>query len=999
MTEELATLLASTELTAGSIWRRWDPHVHLPGTLLNDQFSGTTVEAALDALASCDPAIQVVGITDYFSTRSFRATESAWKAGSGASIKYLFPNVELRLTDATARGSGVNLHLLAAPEDVDVLDALLSRLRFSFRDADYTASDSGLIALGRAFSSNPSLDDNAARAEGAKQFKVSIDDLKTQFHKDARFRDKCLVGVAAGKDGSSGMQTPDGAFAAYREGLERFAHVIFTGNERDREFWLGHGADNDEALTTKYGGVKLCIHGSDAHSAKKLGRPDLDRFCWLKGDPTFGTLWQACVAPERRANVSSVSPGSGQHGRINGVDIADTTWFTPGMVPLNTGLVAIIGPRGSGKTALADILAVGAGSVEPFANDASFVSRAGNLLAGHTATAHWHDDTATTHSLVVPSDDSSANPRRVRYLSQQFVERLCASDGVTNELLLEIERVIFESWPVELRQGATSFDELLDIRLGAARTRQREELDIITSIGERITNQRVLHRGLKRLKKDEVDATVAITNVEAQIRDLTGKADTASGERHAEVSRALAKRQDSLQAVDRRMTDLKNLQSAIKTARSTQFPSIKQRLQEESKHAGLTEDAWKAFLPDFTGNVDQIITNSLAVAEAESKKILGTPLPDSSTAKLDGIVAKELENRTVAELKFEQKRLQLLVGLDTRRAATLTQLQTQLTKVRSKEAKLKETVVAAEGAETKVQELIADRTARYEAYFNALLTEEAELKTLYAPLEEILNDFGPTVAKLKLSVRRRVNLDSWVEYAEKRLIDLRTTGPFRGTGGLRSIAETSLLPAWQSGDGKTASEAIQAFSTEFSTVLRTHARADAKDNDAYREWEREISRWLYGVGHISVVYSLEYDGLNVERLSPGSRGIVLLLLYLAVDQSETDPLIIDQPEENLDPKSVYTELVKLFQTASDRRQIIMVTHNANLVVNTDVDQVIVASCEGLEEGKLPRLSYKAGGLEDSDIRKAVCEVLEGGAEAFRQRARRLHIDAPSIRAI
>ena len=116
-----------------------------------------------------------------------------------------------------------------------------------------------------------------------------------------------------------------------------------------------------------------------------------------------------------------------------------------------------------------------------------------------------------------------------------------------------------------------------------------------------------------------------------------------------------------------------------------------------------------------------------------------------------------------------------------------------------------------------------------------------------------------------------------------------------------------------------------------------------------------------------------------------------------MDISETDPLIIDQPEENLDPQSVFTELVKLFQTASDRRQIIMITHNANLVVNTDVDQVIVANCDMLEEAKLPRLSYKAGGLENPDIRDAVCEVLEGGAEAFRQRARRLHIDAPSTR--
>ena len=149
---------------------------------------------------------------------------------------------------------------------------------------------------------------------------------------------------------------------------------------------------------------------------------------------------------------------------------------------------------------------------------------------------------------------------------------------------------------------------------------------------------------------------------------------------------------------------------------------------------------------------------------------------------------------------------------------------------------------------------------------------------------------------------------------------------------------------------------------------------------------------MYSAGHVSLSYSLEYDGVGIERLSPGSRGIVLLLLYLAVDQDETDPLIIDQPEENLDPESIYSELVKLFRSASERRQIIMVTHNANLVVNTDVDQVIVARCGKLEDGRLPELSYQSGGLEEPAIRRAVCEILEGGAEAFKQRARRLRIE-------
>jgi energy-coupling factor transporter ATP-binding protein EcfA2 len=118
---------------------------------------------------------------------------------------------------------------------------------------------------------------------------------------------------------------------------------------------------------------------------------------------------------------------------------------------------------------------------------------------------------------------------------------------------------------------------------------------------------------------------------------------------------------------------------------------------------------------------------------------------------------------------------------------------------------------------------------------------------------------------------------------------------------------------------------------------------------------------------------------------------VLLLLYLAVDHEESVPLVIDQPEENLDPQSVYAELVQLFRDASERRQVIMVTHNANLVVNTDVDQVIVASCGPQSKDALPQFAYVAGGIEDSRIREEVCRVLEGGAAAFKERAKRLRV--------
>lgn len=130
---------------------------------------------------------------------------------------------------------------------------------------------------------------------------------------------------------------------------------------------------------------------------------------------------------------------------------------------------------------------------------------------------------------------------------------------------------------------------------------------------------------------------------------------------------------------------------------------------------------------------------------------------------------------------------------------------------------------------------------------------------------------------------------------------------------------------------------------------------------------------------------------NIRKLSPGTRGIVLLLLYLALDDADDRPLIIDQPEENLDPKSIFDEIVGLFIEAKSKRQVIMVTHNANLVINTDADQIIIATAGPHVPGDLPPITYTSGGLERAEIRRAVCDILEGGDEAFRERARRLRV--------
>jgi ABC-type lipoprotein export system ATPase subunit len=86
-------------------------------------------------------------------------------------------------------------------------------------------------------------------------------------------------------------------------------------------------------------------------------------------------------------------------------------------------------------------------------------------------------------------------------------------------------------------------------------------------------------------------------------------------------------------------------------------------------------------------------------------------------------------------------------------------------------------------------------------------------------------------------------------------------------------------------------------------------------------------------------YELKVDEKDLSELSPGERGGLLLVFYLMLDRRDI-PLIIDQPEDNLDNKSVYEILVKFLMKAKKRRQIIIVTHNPNLAVVADAGQII-----------------------------------------------------------
>ena len=133
-------------------------------------------------------------------------------------------------------------------------------------------------------------------------------------------------------------------------------------------------------------------------------------------------------------------------------------------------------------------------------------------------------------------------------------------------------------------------------------------------------------------------------------------------------------------------------------------------------------------------------------------------------------------------------------------------------------------------------------------------------------------------------------------------------------------------------------------------------------------------------------YSLLFQDTQIEQLSPGQRGALLLIFYLLVDKGR-NPIILDQPEENLDNETVVSLLVPVLSEAKKKRQIIMVTHNPNLAVVCDAEQVIYSSFNRKNASKI---DYVSGSIENPVINSHVVNVLEGTKPAFDNRRIKYH---------
>jgi energy-coupling factor transporter ATP-binding protein EcfA2 len=980
----------------GSVWRRWDPHIHTPGTILNDQFGPEAWEDYLKRIESATPTVQALGITDYWSLDRYEEVLGYRMSGQLSDVALIFPNVEIRFAIGTSSGSPINAHLLISPEDPDHIArtrSFLARLSFSAHNESYCCTRDDLIRLGRAHDSGVASDEQALGV-GANQFKVTLSDLDEALKQSEWARNNIIIGIAAASgDGTSGLKK-DASLAALRTEIERMAEVIFSANPADREFWLGQGVMSIGQIIETYDGAKPCLHGSDAHDLQRVCLPDMDRFMWIKGDATFESLRQACIEPEARSFIGpKPSDGALPYKVIDSIEFEGAPWCASTRIELNPGLIGIIGARGSGKTALADLIATGAESPESHENERSFLRRAAPHLDALRVKLTWGDGAQTLGGL-----DRSSGPEtedsRVQYLSQQFVERLCSSDGgVNDELLAEIERVIFDEHSAENRAGAATFTELLNMRASRSRLAQSRSREALSGAIDQMFDAHRKHAELPSLQARHRANTKIVEDDKKARLALIGSGAESRTKRLDEILKAIDVRLQQLDTAGRRKQALDQLRDFVQDVRDRKAHSELVDLERQYAEAGLTQEDWPAFERTFTGDVDTILNRLTKQNDRHLSELKGTPIDEHLQSPPYVADDADLSKVPQATLTKEAERLRKLIGIDTKKADQLKTLDRKIARAESALTYLSEQIAEAERSKDRIDELRMERTLTYGKVFDALIDEERQLTDLYAPLAVTLNNAIGALGKLTFVVRREVDVEGWANAGEA-LLDLRTSGPFRGQGALIKIAREELLPAWQTGTSATVTKAMADFRDQHDRALMQHSPVSREDRTQFWKWAASVARWLDDTSHINIRYGIQYDGVDIEQLSPGTRGIVLLLVYLSVDQNDDRPLIIDQPEENLDPKSIFEELVGRFREAELRRQVIIVTHNANLIVNTDADQVIVASAGPHRPGTLPKISYTAGGLENPAIRREVCEILEGGEQAFKDRARRLRVRLP-----
>jgi hypothetical protein len=1014
----------------GSEWRRWDLHIHSPLSGLNNQYPKNSHGAPdwnrfIDKLEKIE-CVAAIGITDYFFIDGYKKVNESKDQGKLKNFELILPNVELRLDTFVVKDKSkdINFHVIFSNEleDEDIEKEFIEAL-----DVQISGSVSGLegkrklnkktvCEIGRLIKKQHSIFKTDSDEEAAlKNISVSLEQIQELLRKDL-FKNKFLLVLSGGEWSDIDWNQ---AYLTKKNFLQT-AHILETGSLDTINWALGKKDLSRESFIKEFGSLKPCIYGSDAHCLDKICRPEDDKFCWIKADPSFEGLKQVIYEPEERVYIGNSPPKGKNYAKvIDKIDIKNSNnWFEHNPILLNDNLVSIIGEKGAGKTALADFIALAGGDFNVEEEDpGSFVFKAlksskqiEETIENCGISIYWRD--GSSDSIVISKDFKNYRDlRKVRYLSQRFIERKCRPEQA-GELQKEVENIIFQYIPEQDRMGQTTFIDLKkkktqSIQLKKSRCKQ-ELMDFnievfnleeeINSLDARKEEKNKLQSEIDQLERQKPKPT---TEEERSIEAKLGLLNN----RKSQLNEKFAHCKIQLSTVETIKTKVEDLKAHV----GKQLTDIKNDL----KSVGL-DNIFDEIKFSVSSDFDNALNNKKTEIEAQIQELQGTEEPKEKIIEDKPKESAELDLGTLTEdyvSKLSLIEINTLISIlesksslaeDKRKTIRLFEekIEKDQKRINELEKSIKE---IEEIKKALLPEKMRERDETYRNYFILLQEEKKILEELYAKLKEKLGkeNLGEK-NQIEFFARIELDVENFFIKADN-IIDFSRAG--------RYYRKRDLLFK----EIKTIAEKIELVETTdvYNLITQLYKTFEEDEGNSIdiggqllkNKKKIDFYNWILDVSDFSVTYSIKFQGTNIELLSPGKKGIVLLLMYLVLDTESSIPLIIDQPEENLDNKSVYPYLINYFKTAKKRRQIIVITHNPNLVLNTDAEQIIVANFEAIPVTQDARIKYISGAIENSfvsekakipiekqGIKEHGIDILEGGPEAFGKREDRYEIE-------
>lgn len=997
----------------GSEWRKWDLHVHSPASY---NFKGDWNQFAIQlGNADCD----VIGINDYFSVAGYKevlrrlndpasATEGNKpyrEALEKLRSKTLLPVVECRMNNVVLNknskgGARINFHLIFDPAvAVEDIETFLRSLKVKG------------TSIGTRYD-----DPKFLHEEVSVDFNATCETLRG----DGNFKGRFIVWIPYNEYGGIDAINP-ATDKLFKEGLVSAADILGSSNKEQADFFLWKDAKfTQEQYRGWFGKRKPCIKGSDSHDVNdELGKlkdhnsKPINKYCWIKADPTFNGLRQIVNEPEDRVCIGRIPPKleevQGNSTRylsqvhIRKVPDAETdeAWFNC-EIPLNFDMVAVIGNKGSGKSALADVLAL-AGNTHCDANYFSFLTkdrfceRNGRIAKQFEVVARWQDGTETVTSLYAKPDLNGVE--RVKYIPQTYLEKVCTETepGQQSAFQEELRKVIFSHISDADRLNKESLQELIEYKteeLNHQLSVYRQEISRVNSELVRLeakgTADHVAQLEAKlKLKQNEL--AVHVANKPTAVE----KPNNFTPEKQAiytQIAAALDKENAALADLDEKISEHQNRQKTL-TEHLALAKKLDGKLDNFAAEFSRLKQENAADCKKLSLDIEKIIALTIDKKTlAEKQESLATEKAKVDAALSDTAEASLIKAKAACKARIKTHRDKLdepnkqyqayqeavksweqqksLIEGDAEKPHTVKFYEAQLKYVKEQ---LPKEIAAARKERIELAQKIHESIAAIKHVYDEL----------FAPVQQLIEGSVLIKEGFKLAfnssiVERTFQRDFFETYVTQGV-----AGSFCGKDKGAALLE-EIRAEHEFDDAESAIKFVEKIISYLEHDMRSAQQGKMSIASQLRKHVelKQLYDYLWSFSYLEPEYSLKLDGKDLSHLSPGERGTLLLVFYLLVDESN-EPIIVDQPEENLDNQTVYRLLIPVIKKVKKRRQIIMVTHSPNIAVVCDAEQIIHASIERTNGGN--KVTYALGSIESPEMNKYLVDVLEGTRPAFDNR--------------